>query len=236
MAEEYRMVAGMVETPSYFREKLIKNYVYKGPVLEWYIRIKIRMEKDYRIFHEHLPKEGCITDIGCGYGFMDYMLMFLSHGRKITGIDYDEEKIDVARNCPGKNERIGFICGDVMMVDIPESDAFVISDVLHYMPEEEQEKLILKAIERLKPGGTLMIRDADRELTGEHRRTRLSEFFSTRIGFNRTITGDKKLYFTSGKRIRKILEDNGMEPSVLKESRKTSNIIFVARKKIGGKG
>jgi uncharacterized protein len=230
MASEYQKIVDMDETPRYFRERLIKNYVYKGPVLEWYIRIKIRMEKDYQIFHEHLPKDGHITDVGCGYGFMDYMLMFLSRGRTITGFDYDEEKINVANHCPGKNNRINFIAADVIKADLPESDAFVISDVLHYMPEEEQENLIRTCIGRLRPGGVLMIRDADRELTGEHRRTRLSEFFSTRIGFNRTNNDDRKLYFTSGHRIQHILEEGGLAVTGLKEDRKTSNIIFIARK------
>lgn len=233
MAEELRKVAEEAETPRYFRERLIKNFVYKGPVLEWYIRLKIRMENDYRLFHEKLPKRGHITDLGCGYGFMDFMLMFTSEGRTITGVDYDEEKILVAANCAAKNERLQFIAADVMDVELDESDAFVISDVLHYMPESDQEKLIRRCAGRLRPGGMLMIRDADREMTQGHRRTRLSEFFSTRIGFNRTPTEDKRLYFNSGKKIRAILEDLGMQVEVIKEARRTSNIIFVARMKEG---
>ncbi|MCD8072911.1 MAG: 1-acyl-sn-glycerol-3-phosphate acyltransferase, partial [Alistipes sp.] len=30
----------------YFYDALIKNYTYKGPVLEWYMRIKVRLEKN----------------------------------------------------------------------------------------------------------------------------------------------------------------------------------------------
>lgn len=235
MAAEYQKVADMVETPSYFRERVIKNYVYKGPVLEWYIRIKIRMEKDYAVFHEHLPKHGHITDLGCGYGFMTYMLMFLSRHRTLTGFDYDTEKIAVASHCPGKNERLEFIAMDVTRADIPESDGIIISDVLHYMPEEEQEKLIIRSIQALKKEGVLMIRDADREMSKAHRKTRFSEYLSTNIGFNRTISEDKKLYFTSGNRILKILEDHGMEVNILEESRSMSNVIFVAKKTAGSR-
>jgi len=229
--EKYEEIVRMEETPRYFREKLIKNYLYKGPVLEWYLKVKIRMEKDYEVFHRHMPQNGHITDIGCGYGFMDYMLMFLSKGRKITGFDYDEEKIEVAGHCPAKNDRLEFYATDVMKTDLPESDAFIISDVLHYMPEDEQEKLIRRCIDKLASGGVLMIRDADREMGKEHFRTRLSEFFSTRIGFNRTITADRKLYFTSGKRILNIMNENGMDTEIIKESRTMSNIIFVSRKR-----
>ena len=143
VADEYRKVAETTETPAYFREKLIKNYLFKGPVLEWYLKVKIRLEKNYEMFHIHLPKEGQITDIGCGYGFMDYMLSFLSEERTITGIDYDREKIEVANNCPAKNERLRFICGDALATPLPKSSAFILADMLHYFPEEEQEKLIV---------------------------------------------------------------------------------------------
>ena len=34
-----------------FYEALIQNYIYKGPVVEWYIRIKVKMEKNYRLFN-----------------------------------------------------------------------------------------------------------------------------------------------------------------------------------------
>ncbi len=40
-----------VETPDYFYPKLISNYIYKGPVLEWYLRVKLRLEKNYAPFH-----------------------------------------------------------------------------------------------------------------------------------------------------------------------------------------
>jgi 2-polyprenyl-3-methyl-5-hydroxy-6-metoxy-1,4-benzoquinol methylase len=228
--EKYQEIVDIEETPKYFRRHLIRNYIYKGPILEWYLRIKIRMEKDYEVFHRHLPEKGLITDVGCGYGFLAYMLMYLSHDRQIMGIDYDTEKIEVANHCPAKNDRSEFISGNVFDIELPNSEAFVISDVLHYMPEEKQEALIKKCIAKLNPGGILIIRDADRDMEKEHFKTRLSEFFSTRIGFNRTLTKDKKLYFTSGKRIMTILRSNGLEAEVLKESRTMSNIIFVGRK------
>ena len=43
--EEFGLLKQEIEQPKYFREKLIYNYLYKGPVLEWYMRIKTRLEK-----------------------------------------------------------------------------------------------------------------------------------------------------------------------------------------------
>ena len=79
-----------------FYEALIQNYIYKGPVVEWYIRIKVKMERNYRLFNQLIPVQGQITDIGCGYGPLCYMLSLLSEDREILGIDYDEDKIALA--------------------------------------------------------------------------------------------------------------------------------------------
>ena len=118
-----------IEQPAYFREKLIYNYLYKGPVLEWYMRIKTRLEKNYQVFHELVPQQGKILDIGCGYGFMAYMLSFTSAQREITGIDYDEEKIDTANHCFSKTNNINFVHGDVMSFDFEKYDAIILADM-----------------------------------------------------------------------------------------------------------
>jgi 2-polyprenyl-3-methyl-5-hydroxy-6-metoxy-1,4-benzoquinol methylase len=228
IADEYSKVREMAESPAYFREKLIKNYIYKGPVLEWYLKVKIRLENNYEQFHHYLPKEGRITDIGCGYGFLCYMLSFLSEKRLITGIDYDREKIDVANHCPSKNDRMTFIHGDAAAMDLPRSKAFVIADMLHYLPENEQEKLLLRCLEKLEDGGLIMIRDADRQMGRKHFGTRLSEFFSTNIGFNQTRDKKKELYFTSKEKVIKILEDKNLNVEIVDQTKMTSNIIFIA--------
>ena len=81
--QQYAKLKEELEHPRYFREQLIYNYIYKGPVLEWYLRVKIRLENDYQVFHDLLPAQGQILDIGCGYGFMSYMLQFAAPGRDI---------------------------------------------------------------------------------------------------------------------------------------------------------
>jgi 2-polyprenyl-3-methyl-5-hydroxy-6-metoxy-1,4-benzoquinol methylase len=230
MAEEYLRVAEDAETPAYFRKKLIKNYIFKGPVLEWYLRVKIRLEKNYGFFDKHLPKEGQITDIGCGYGFMSYMLSFLSEKRTITGIDYDREKIEVANNCPAKSDRLTFIHGNALDLEIPQSKAFILADVLHYFPEVEQERLLVRCIEKLEDGGVMIIRDADRQMGRKHFGTRLSEFFSTNIGFNQTRDENKELYFTSKEKISAILASHNMQVNVVDETRMTSNIVYIVIK------
>ncbi|MEO7306997.1 MAG: 1-acyl-sn-glycerol-3-phosphate acyltransferase, partial [Ferruginibacter sp.] len=58
--EEFEILKKEIEQPKYFREKLRYNYLYKGPVLEWYMRIKTKLEKNYLLFHELVPVQGKI--------------------------------------------------------------------------------------------------------------------------------------------------------------------------------
>ncbi len=213
----------------YFKDAIIKNYIYKGPVLEWYMRIKLRLENWYDEYDRILPRKGYIVDLGCGYGAMSYMLMMLSDKRKITGVDYDEEKIALASNSFLKNENINFIASDIRTYDIPAADAYVISDVLHYMDEEMQRSVIQRCIDRLNVGGVLLIRDGDSSVTGKHKRTVLTEKWSTKIvKFNKT---DGPLCFLSRDMIADIAGCNNMDLSISQSDSSTSNTMFILTKK-----
>jgi 1-acyl-sn-glycerol-3-phosphate acyltransferase len=231
MRKEYATLREEIETPDYFRARLIKNYIYKGPVLEWYCRVKVSMEGNYKLFDSLLPKKGVITDVGCGYGFLSYMLHFTSPYRQILGVDYDEEKIDVAAACISRTEKLNFACGDVTTYDFPKSDGFVISDVLHYLEENEQAELIRRCASRLLPEGVLIIRDANKDLGRRHWGTRYTEFLSTKVlGFNKT--GSKGLHFISASKIEETLR--GLDEvtfEIIDNTKLTSNIIFVVRHK-----
>ena len=226
---EYEQLRSESETPSFFREQLYYNYLYKGPVLEWYQRIKIRLEKNYAQFHALLPMQGRILDIGCGYGFMPYMLHFLSKDRIITGIDHDEEKIATANHAYLKTDALNFICADIVNHPFEAYDAFIISDVLHYLQPDEQETLIKKCINNLADGGVLIVRDGDADLKNRQKGTALTEFFSTKfIGFNKT--SDKPLSFLSSTHLRAIVAANGASIEQIDNTKYTSNIIFVIKK------
>ncbi|WP_225859811.1 MULTISPECIES: trifunctional MMPL family transporter/lysophospholipid acyltransferase/class I SAM-dependent methyltransferase [Chitinophaga] len=226
--KEYEQLRQATEIPAYYREQLLYNYLYKGPVLEWYMRIKTSMEKNYALFHELLPQEGRIVDVGCGYGFLPYMLHFLSPARRITGVDYDEDKIATATHAYLRKAQLDFVCADITAYDLPPADAFVISDVLHYLQPEQQEHLLLRCISRLNDGGMILLRDGDADMKQRHKRTRLTELFSTRLlGFNKT---SQPLAFFSAAHIEQLMVNAGAICERIDNTRFTSNIIFVIRK------
>lgn len=230
MKREYARICGEENTPDNpaFYEALIQNYIYKGPVEEWYIRIKVKMEKNYAIFHKLVPMKGRITDIGCGFGPLCYMLSMLSDEREILGIDYDREKIEVAQHGWLRNERLRFEHGDAVNYPLPESDVFILNDMLHYLSYHKQRELLVKCAARLRPQGMMIVRDGNASDAQKHGMTRFTEWLSTRmIGFNKTT---EELCFTSAAQINEIARECGMEIETIPNDKYTSNTIYVFRK------
>jgi 1-acyl-sn-glycerol-3-phosphate acyltransferase len=229
MRKEYAALKNELETVDYFRARLIRNYIFKGPVLEWYCRIKTALENNYQLFESLMPKTGKIVDVGCGYGFLPYMLIFKGRERIVLGVDYDEEKISVAHNCVDKSDKLTFDVGDVTVYEFPLADGFIISDVLHYLKEEQQVQVIENCVSKLKPGGILVIRDADKDIATRQKGTWYTEFMSTKVfGFNKTKSDG--LHFVSGTLIKDtIARFPHLALEVLDTTKLTSNIIYVAR-------
>lgn len=222
----HRELRTEVENPDFFRNTIVKNFIYKGPVLEWYLRVKIRMEDNYKLFHQLIPGSGKIVDLGCGYGFMTYALAFAATGREMLGIDYDASKIEIARNCPVVPSNLSFQEGDVMDFSRQTADAFVISDVIHYLTKEEQLRLLHNMREALIPGGVIVIRDGDTSLKRRHRGSVLTEIFSTGTGFNKT---RNPLNFISTGFIRQFAKDTGLQLEIIDNTKHTSNLIFILK-------
>ncbi|HRX12969.1 MAG TPA: 1-acyl-sn-glycerol-3-phosphate acyltransferase, partial [Draconibacterium sp.] len=227
---EFNNLSVELETPDYFSPVLIQSYIYKGPVLEWYLRIKIRLENNYKFFSSIIPRDAVICDIGCGYGFMAAMLKMVAPERRIFAIDYDAQKVELAKYAHKNKEGLVFISGDVLNMEIPKADTIILADVLHYMPEKQQESCIQKCMDSLNINGQIIIRDADTDLAKRTKGTKLTEFFSTRLlGFNKTEYD--KLYFFSGKKIEQLALSNGFSVNRIDKTKLTSNVIYILQRK-----
>ncbi len=228
--EEYARLDEEENTPQSTKIKLLNNYRYKGPVLEWYMRIKLRIENYYEVFDQLVPKQATVLDLGCGYGFLCYTLQFLSKGRTITGVDYDTDKIAVADNGYLKSERLTFHTADVTDFDFSTQDVIIISDVLHYLKEAQQEQLLTKCFHSLSAGGKIIVRDGNADLKVKHKGTRVTEFFSVKLlKFNKS---QNELNFISVQAITEFARKNGFEVKVIAQGKLTSNVIFVISKQV----
>lgn len=215
----------------YFRHKLVQNYVYKGPVEEWYVRIKSAMEKYYAYFERIIPTNASIVDVGCGYGMLAYMLSITSAERTILGVDYDEEKIAIANHNFSKTSKIRFDCTDALQYDYPHADVFVVSDMLHYMDYRSQEMLLDKCVEKMNDNGMIIVRDSDADRDREHKITRLTELLSTRLfRFNKM---EQQLQFPTATQFELFAQKCGLYLERYSNDKFTSNQIFIFRKKKG---
>jgi 1-acyl-sn-glycerol-3-phosphate acyltransferase len=226
---EYEKLRLECETPSYFHQRVQANFLYKGPTLEWYVRVKLLMEKNYIDFHNLTPLKGQITDIGCGYGYMDYMLSNLSKERVITAIDHDEEKTEIAQHGFGRTDKLNFYCQNILEFPLHPSDAFILSDVLHYLSEADQIQLLQNCADHLLDGGRIIIRDGDSDLSGRHKNTEMTEFISTNIGFNKTMP-DKKLHFISGSWLSNQASRLSLTYKRIDSAKRTSNVFYILEK------
>ena len=225
---EYNKLRREVETPSFFKETLVKNFIYKGPVLEWYLRVKLKLENYYELFHEMIPYNARVVDIGCGYGYVSYALGLSSEDREILGIDYDGEKVNVAQECPVKPDNIQFDVGDAVTYETGKADVFLISDVLHYLLVEEQVKVMNSMLSNLNEGGMIIIRDGDSSREkNRHKGSELTEVFSTGTGFNKTRNA---LNFISAEFVEDFAQKNNLQLEIIDNTKRTSNVIFVLKR------
>ena len=226
---EYASLASEIETQDYFAKRLISNYLYKGPVLEWYLRVKLKLENNYAAFFNLLPRSGTILDLGCGYGFLCYLLHLRSRDQRIIGVDYDEEKIETAFNSYLKSEKTEFHKANIQEFPFETYSGIVLSDVLHYLEPSYQEVLLNRCFTSLLPGGVIIICDGNAELSKRHWRTKLSEFFSIKLlKFNKATN---TLNYLAMEKIRALAESHELAVEMESNSKFTSNVMMVVRKK-----
>jgi len=224
--EEYKQLSIATEKPAYFKEQLIYNYLYKGPLLEWQLKIKLWREDNYQLFHELLPVKGRMLDIGSGYGVMAYLLHFASKEREFIGIDNDEDKVEMANNCFSKDDKINFIFAGIPEFQFKNYDAILMVDFLQDMQQAAQKQLIEKCISHLNPGGKLIIRTDNKDLTPKDKGAAFRSFFSTSL-FKFTGAASNGASYLSGQLVEDVAASNQMKCTVIHQVKNTSDVIFV---------
>ncbi len=228
--EQYRVVEDKYGRAynSYFRDSLIKNYIYKGPVLEWYMRVKCKLDGYYDMWDRMIPRNAVVTDVGCGYGQMCFMLGTLSSERKVLGIDYDEEKIELALHSFLCKHNIDFRCGDMRTVELPMSDAILFNDSLHYVDIETQLSILKRAVASLNNEGVIIVRDGDADNNGQWKVDQ-TEVWSTKIlNFNKTT---QKLEFATSSIMEMFAEQNNLDVTIKRCDTSTSNTLYIFKQK-----
>ena len=214
---------------AYFRDALIKNYIYKGPVLEWYMRVKCRIDGYYDLWDKLVPRDAAVTDIGCGYGQMAFMLGMLSDKREVLGMDYDQDKIETAQNAfLRKKCNVRFECADMRTFEIPKSDTILFNDSLHYVDSTTQYMVLKRAVASLNPDGAIIVRDGDAGQDKKHEKIKQTEVWSTQIlKFNKT---SEQLSFVNAGWMQQFAEENNLAIKIRKCDKDSSETLYILTK------
>lgn len=170
---------------------------------------------------------GRVLDAGAGRGQFGLLLLELGGVELLTGFDWDERKLSVARLAAG--EAACFERADLCTAVFPPADTILLIDVLHYLPAADQDAVLVRAARALSPGGRLLLRECDRRPGFRSFLTRTFERIGTRAGYNRGAV----LEFRPVRELIGVLEAEGLTcatPGV--STGALSNVLVVASRPI----
>jgi SAM-dependent methyltransferase len=107
----------------------------------------------------YVPREGDVLDLGCGFGVLGAWLALTRPARRVVGLDVDEAKIARGRAWYGHLPNLALSHADLAATPLPASDAIVIYDVLHHLPDADAT--LAAAARALRPGGVLVVKEND---------------------------------------------------------------------------
>lgn len=168
-ARAARSAAAPLEAPEVFGSKAMRRIVRALPPVESAyaaIRFMIMRSKLLSVMDLLLPGEGRILDVGCGFGLFAAYFAQTQPRRQITGVDTNAHRIDMARSLMTAigHDQHEFIAGDARDTQVEGPfDAIYVLDVMHHVPEADQEPLLARLHDLLAPGGVLVLKDITTE-------------------------------------------------------------------------
>lgn len=165
-----------------------------------------------------ISKNAKVVDLGCGQGILASFLA-REKTRQVVGVDLDTRRIPKS-----KSENLKFKSSDIRDFDLKDADAITISDVLHHLNKEDQEKLLVKISKSLRKGGTFIVKEIDTE---EMVRSSLSRFWDF------VFYPKDKINYWSAKKLKAVLEKLGFSVIISRPCRffPGSTTLFICSKK-----
>jgi uncharacterized protein (DUF2062 family) len=145
-------------------DEVSRAYLGAGPFHWEFVRGKLRHDPVYRAIDPLLQDlaGGALLDLGCGRG----IALALAAGRRegsptpsLVGVERREAVGRVAASALGPRARI--VAADLTAYEPAAADLILLVDVLHYLDAPDQERLLDRACDALRPGGRLLLREAD---------------------------------------------------------------------------
>ena len=107
--DEYAKLSKEIETPDYYADLVLKNYIYKGSAIEREVRRNLKRNNNYTKEIAAMPDEGEVTIQNTGYGEYALLLALTRKNLKITAIEPDTDKRAIAENCASIPDNLRFL-------------------------------------------------------------------------------------------------------------------------------
>jgi 2-polyprenyl-3-methyl-5-hydroxy-6-metoxy-1,4-benzoquinol methylase len=166
----------------------------------------------------YVPRHGTLVDLGCGHGVWPIYLAARHPRLTVWGVDPDREKIELARTAARHSElsNLHFEAGRAQDMVLPLCDTISMIDVLYLIPYNEQESILNAAVQRLQPGGQLLLKEMSREPAWKYAWNWFEEYAAVRVF---SITIGKQFFFRQDEEWRQVLQALGLRVRVIRLDR-----------------
>ncbi len=210
---------------------------------EW-VRAKLRRDPIFFAVLRRglLPDRGTLVDVGCGRGVL---LALLAAGPRLHaegawplgwappppglalhGIEHHHGVASVARRALEGVAEIH--ARDAAGEPLPPADAVTIFDVLHYLREPAQRQLIARVAAALRPGGVLLVREADKAAGLRYHATHFGERLMALLRG----AWAQRFHFRAAAEWARLFEEHGLTVEIAPMSDGTpfANVLLIGRK------
>lgn len=203
--------------------------LFNGTWLKRYVRSKLRLDPMYGAVFERLRGSSLpILDLGCGVGILPFYLRQRGLQQPMVGVDWDGERIAVAQQIAEVGYRnVNFIHQDAQ-TPIQFQGHVVILDLLHYMNDEDQRRLLVTVAASIPPGGIAVIRECPRDSSNRFKLTNVMERLARVMRWQKAST----INFPTREAIAQPFQARGFTQEILPMWGRTpfNNYLFVFRR------
>ena len=117
---KYEDITRRIETPDYFADKVLKNYIYKGNSIAHNARKKLRNNNNFKNIIAQMPDTGKVLITNCEQGELPLIAALVKKRLTIVATDNNPDILDIARNCASVPQNLYYRnnIGDVTEFDL----------------------------------------------------------------------------------------------------------------------
>ncbi|MFQ5923344.1 MAG: class I SAM-dependent methyltransferase [Anaerolineales bacterium] len=156
------------QDPGSAEREVVRRVVqsYSNTVVRLYSTIRFRVIP-LRFLNElaqYIPDQGCVLDLGCGFGLFTLYFAALKPASQFVGVDVSRSRIAMAM---GSASKLGirnseFVCSDIRQLEFeePRFDTVMTLDLMHHLPVQEGNSIIQTVhSDWLSSRGTFVMKD-----------------------------------------------------------------------------